>query len=88
MRTACEAWRVPAGEVSHSDLNLNPKFTECPLRVISGRFSCLPKRSAFGGKADIFQGVAECPLIANSGHSALPLLLFIDHSFDRMRSGK
>ena len=26
--------------------------------------------SAFGGKADIFQGVAECPLIAKSGHSA------------------
>ena len=25
--------------------------------------------SAFGGKADIFQGVAECPLIAISGLS-------------------
>ncbi len=25
--------------------------------------------SAFGGKADVIQGVAECPLIANSGHS-------------------
>ncbi len=24
--------------------------------------------SAFGGKADIFQGVAKCPLIATSGH--------------------
>ena len=24
--------------------------------------------SAFGGKADIIQGVAECPLIARSGH--------------------
>ena len=24
--------------------------------------------SAFGGKADIFQGVAECPLLAKSGH--------------------
>ncbi len=24
--------------------------------------------SAFGGKADVNQGVAECPLIANSGH--------------------
>ena len=23
--------------------------------------------SAFGGKADVVQGVAECPLIANSG---------------------
>ena len=47
-----------------------------------------PRMSAFGGKAEVIQGVAECPLIANSGHSALPLLLFIDHSFDRMRSGK
>ena len=47
-----------------------------------------PRMSAFGGKADVIQGVAECPLIANSGHSALPLLLFIDHSFDSMRSGK
>jgi len=42
--------------------------SECPLWVISGRFSCLPKRSAFGGKADIFQGVAKGPLIAKSGH--------------------
>ena len=25
--------------------------------------------SAFGGKADVIQGVAECPLIAISGHS-------------------
>ena len=25
--------------------------------------------SAFGGKADIIQGVGECPLIAISGHS-------------------
>ena len=24
--------------------------------------------SAFGGKADVIQGVAECPLIAKSGH--------------------
>jgi hypothetical protein len=26
--------------------------------------------SAFGGKADVIQGVAECPLIAKSGHWA------------------
>ncbi len=26
--------------------------------------------SAFGGKADVIQDVAECPLIATSGHSA------------------
>ncbi len=26
--------------------------------------------SAFGGKADVIQGVAECPLIAKSGHKA------------------
>ena len=26
--------------------------------------------SAFGGKADIIRGVAECPLIAISGHKA------------------
>ncbi len=25
--------------------------------------------SAFGGKADVIQGVAECPLLAISGHS-------------------
>ena len=24
--------------------------------------------SAFGGKADVIQGLAECPLIAKSGH--------------------
>ncbi len=24
--------------------------------------------SAFGGKADVIQGVTECPLIAKSGH--------------------
>ncbi len=24
--------------------------------------------SAFGGKADVIQGVSECPLIAISGH--------------------
>ena len=27
--------------------------------------------SAFGGKADVIQGVAECPLIAISGHTAI-----------------
>ena len=43
---------------------------ECPLWVISRRFSCLPKRSALGAKADIIQGVVECPLIAISGHAA------------------
>jgi len=26
------------------------------------------RMSAFGGKADIIQGVVECPLIARSGH--------------------
>ena len=26
------------------------------------------RMSAFGGKADAFQGAAECPLIAKSGH--------------------
>ncbi len=35
-----------------------------------GPFSCLPKMSAFGGKADIILGVSECPLIAKSGHKA------------------
>ncbi len=29
--------------------------------------------SAFGGKADIIQGVLECPLIAISGHHILSL---------------
>ncbi len=28
--------------------------------------------SAFGGKADVNQGVAECPLLAISGHSSAP----------------
>ena len=27
--------------------------------------------SAFGGKADIIQGVAKCPLIAKSGHESM-----------------
>ena len=47
-----------------------PFCSQCPLWVISGPFSCLPKMSAFGGKADIIQGVAKSPLIAISGHFA------------------
>ena len=39
-----------------------------PLRVTSGRKAALISMSAFGGKADVIQGVAECPLIATSGH--------------------
>ncbi len=40
---------------------------ECPLWVKSRHFATTLRMSAFGGKADIFQGVAECPLIAKSG---------------------
>jgi len=29
--------------------------------------------SAFGGIADVIQGVAECPLLAISGHAIIPL---------------
>ena len=29
----------------------------------------VPPMSAFGGKADIIQGVVKCPLIAKSGHT-------------------
>ncbi len=29
--------------------------------------------SAFGGKADVIQGVTECPLIAISGHRQVKL---------------
>ena len=47
---------------------------ECPLWVISRRISCLPKRSALGGKADIIQGVPNCPLIAISGHLVIEKL--------------
>ncbi len=32
--------------------------------------------SAFGGKADVIQGVAECLLIAISGHEDAALLLY------------
>ena len=41
--------------------------------------TCAARMSAFGGKADIIQGVAECPLIAKSGHSVV---------YDRMRQGR
>ncbi len=51
-------------------------FRDFPLRngkwgksgLIYRSLSMLPAMSAFGGKADIFQGVAKCPLIAISGH--------------------
>ena len=41
---------------------------QCPLWVISRPFSTAVRMSAFGGKADVNQGVAECPLLAISGH--------------------
>ena len=42
---------------------------QCPLWVKSRHFATTLRMSAFGGKADIIQGVAECPLIAISGPS-------------------
>ena len=51
-----------------SDPLLSGAATGCQLWVKSGPFVQLPKMSAFGGKADVIQGVAECPLIAKSGH--------------------
>ncbi len=41
-----------------------------PLWVRSRRKAAPISMSAFGGKADVIQGVAECPLLATSGHSA------------------
>ena len=46
-----------------------PVCIQCPLWVKSGHFGSRLRMSAFGGKADIIQGVAECPLIAKSGHA-------------------
>ena len=42
--------------------------TECLLWVISRHFETTLRMSIIGGIADVFQGVAECPLIAISGH--------------------
>ncbi len=50
-----------------------PHNAQCPLWVISRPFSTAVRMSAFGGKADVIQGVAVCPLIAISGHSSIPL---------------
>lgn len=36
--------------------------------VKSRPFSCLPKMSAFGGKADLNHGLAECLFLAKCGH--------------------
>ena len=46
-----------------------------PGRITDFTMECVPLvqfawlMSAFGGKADLFQGAAECPLIAKSGHT-------------------
>ncbi len=66
-------------------LDLLPQRHECPLWVISRRFTTAFRMSAFGGKADVVQGVDEGPLLARSGHKtrrlaralyALQLFLF------------
>jgi hypothetical protein len=45
-----------------------PEFNEYLLLVINGHSTTTLRMSAFWGKADVIQGVAECPLIATSGH--------------------
>ena len=52
-----------------------------PLWVISGSARDPAPMSAFGGKADVIQGVAEGPLLANSGHWRL--FGFFDHLASR-----
>ncbi len=52
----------------HTPTYRNSQSIECPLWVISGHTAAPSRMSAFGGKADVIQGVAECPLIAKSGH--------------------
>ncbi len=42
---------------------------QCPLWVISRRFTTAFRMSAFGGKADLIHSLAEGPLIATSGHT-------------------
>ena len=37
----------------------------------------MPKRSAFGGKADIGRVGPECPLIATSGHSGISEMIVV-----------
>ncbi len=43
--------------------------------------------SAFGGKADVIQGVGECPLIAISGHSEGGTLVD-DHAKGEVRENR
>ena len=42
--------------------------TDVGFRANTGRSVDPRWMSAFGGKADVIQGVTECPLIAKSGH--------------------
>ena len=59
-------------------IRLNPirrPSVVCPLWVKSRHSETTFRMSAFGGKADIIQGVAECPLIAKSGHTTLGRLM-------------
>jgi len=51
---------------SKTDLWRSPQV--CPLLVTSRRKAAPISISAFGGKADVNHCVAECPLIATSGH--------------------
>ena len=51
-----------------SDPLLSGAATGCQLWVMCGLFATTLRMSAFGGKADVIQGVAECPLIAISRH--------------------
>ncbi len=41
---------------------------QCPLLAISGLFEVVPRMSALPPKADIGEGIAECPLMTRSGH--------------------
>ena len=44
------------------------KSSACPLLALSGHFDGTLRMSAFGGKADMRDCTAKCPLLTQSGH--------------------
>ncbi len=65
---ACQGIDVLDVDVQVQTTSGLPVFTKAGLPSVF--CSVRTPMSAFGGKADIIQGVAECPLIAISGHSS------------------
>ena len=47
-----------------------PAIAQCPLLAQSGHAEACCRMSAFGGKADIDNGIVLCPLLTQSGHQA------------------